>query len=79
MSVAAHPWAQDRVADELKEAGLLHESSAPARQLQHADLSQLPFLDAVRPISSNSLSQSSINCQMLALPIKLEAVCCAQN
>lgn len=48
LNLACHPAAQQRVQQELQAAGLLQEQpQVSARQLQHADLSRLPYLDAV--------------------------------
>ena len=48
LNLAAHPHAQQQVAQELAAAGLLCASPTERpRELAHADLSKLPFLDAV--------------------------------
>ena len=50
--LAAHPEVQEEVAAELEAAGLLASRGRPQpRRLTYADLSKLPYLDAVRPCS----------------------------
>ena len=48
LSLAAHPQLQAKLAQELDEAGLLASPSRPEpRPLTHADLTALPYMDAV--------------------------------
>ena len=50
--LAAHPEVQEEVAAELEAAGLLASRDRPQpRRLTYANLSKLPYLDAVRPCS----------------------------
>ena len=50
--LAAHPEVQEEMAAELEAAGLLASRSRPQpRRLTYANLSKLPYLDAVRPCS----------------------------
>ena len=56
--LAAHPEVQEEVAAELEAAGLLASRGKPQpRRLTYADLSKLPYLDAVRPCSLGALDK----------------------
>ncbi len=64
--LAAHPEVQEEVAAELEAAGLLASRGKPQpRRLTYADLSKLPYLDAVRPCSIRVCNKSlSLRCYL---------------
>ena len=62
--MAGHPEVQRRVADELDALGLLASPANPApRRPQHADLANMPYLDAVLRESLRLLPVSSTGMQ----------------
>lgn len=47
LCIAYHPEVQDRIAEELHEAGLLATPHGPPRPLEYSDLSSLKYMEAV--------------------------------
>ena len=89
--VAGHPEVQRRVAEELDSRGLLATLANPTpRRPQHADLANLPYLDAVLRESLRLLPVSAVGMQRVtaapatdlggyAVPAGIDVLVCAKT